>query len=148
MRKWKQGVYQIKNVNKYMGSGTSKTNTAIYRSSWERIVFEYLDLDESITLWGSEKYVIPYLYSIDNKLHRYFVDIYYETSSGLKYLIEIKPKSKLKRPTKNIKNITEYIQNHDKWKYAKQFADDKGMIFAIWTEDTVTSLKNQLIRCG
>lgn len=143
MKRWKQGIYTIKNPNKYLGSTTSKGITAVYRSSWERIAFEYLDKCNNVISWGSERVVVPYHFSIDNKVHRYYIDLYFETNDG-RFLIEIKPKSKLTRPGKGTKDRVEYIRNIDKWKSAKAYSKSIGATFSIWTEDTINNLKLQL----
>lgn len=149
MRKYKQGVYHIKNTEKYIGSQTSNEMTAIYRSSWEKIAFIYLDHNPNILKWGSECVVVPYKYRLDTtpKVRKYYIDIFFMDKFG-KHLIEIKPKNqtdfnKIKR-SKNKKNIIEYIKNVDKWNYAQVFAKENDMMFKIWTEEHINELKRQI----
>ena len=88
---FQQGRYSVKKREKYLGD----PNNIIYRSSWELKMFNYCDFNPSILKWNSEDVVIPYFWEGDNKMHRYYVDLYMEvqTNSGIKkFLVEIKPK--------------------------------------------------------
>jgi hypothetical protein len=147
--RYKQGIYNITNISKYIQSSTAKSNTAIYRSSWERIAFMYLDNNNSIKRWGSECVVIPYRFRLDkkDKLRKYYIDLIFEDSYGV-HLVEIKPKFKTDiNKIKNMKNerfLIEYVKNIDKWKYANEYAKQNNMKFTIWTEDHITELKRRL----
>ena len=48
--------------NKYKGN----INNIICRSSWERKMCRWCDLNENVLQWGSEEFSIPYLSPIDN----------------------------------------------------------------------------------
>jgi len=145
--KWKQGKYTPKFPNKYKGS-----LPIVYRSSWERRVFFFLDNHSSIISWGSESVIIKYKFQIDNKIHRYYIDVDFITKNKYgeekRYIIEIKPDEQTKPPkppkNKNKKAITRYNQalidfqrNQDKWVAAENWARSKGYIFSIWTEKTL-----------
>lgn len=149
-RRYKQGIYKVKNPSKYLGSATSKEATAIYRSSWEHVAFQYLDSAPNILKWGSELVVIPYHFRLDvvGKMRRYYMDLYFEDKLG-QHLIEIKPKGKADfnkiKKTKNERYISEYIQNIDKWNAASIYAKERGMTFQIWTEDHIKEIKNRII---
>jgi len=144
---WKQGKYEAKNPEKYKGS-----LPIVYRSSWEHRVFYFLDNNPSIIEWASESIVIPYVCQLDNKQHRYFVDINFIVNdrhgNQKRYLIEIKPFDQTVPPqppkTKSAKAIQRYNQtvlefqkNQDKWTFAKAWAAKNGYIFDIWTEKTL-----------
>lgn len=143
MSRYYKGKYKIKNPKKYKGD----VENAVYRSSWERAVMKWLDLNSQITEWAAEEIVIPYICATDNKRHRYFVDIYFKTKDDKKYLVEIKPEKqtkppkKPKRKTKNyISEQLTYAKNMSKWKAAKEFALYNDAKFVIWTENTIKSM--------
>lgn len=131
-----KGKYRVKNPDKYIGNADVVT----YRSSWERAAFLWCDRTVNVKKWSSEEVVIPYRYAVDERTHRYFVDLYLEMSNGDKWIIEIKP-SKETRPPKKGKNHKRYLQesvtyikNRNKWKAAEEFAKKQGWRFAIWDE--------------
>lgn len=118
------------------------------RSSYEiRFVSHYLDPSPDVVKWSSESVVIPYKYNIDGRLHRYFVDFWFEHRNGQEYLIEIKPKNQLKPPKPGkrrtrgfINRCLEYQKNQDKWAAAENFCKRvtakgrKKLSFKILTE--------------
>lgn len=138
-----RGKFTPKNKKKYVGDHTK----IVYRSLWERQTFRWLDEHTNIVEWNSEDVVIPYVCPTDNKVHRYFIDLYFKTVDGKRYLIEIKPKKETKPPKKPQRQtkrfITEtltYHKNQAKWQAATEFAKDNGVEFQVWTEDTLKSL--------
>lgn len=138
-----KGKYTPKNKNKYVGDHTK----IVYRSLWERQTFKWLDDHPHVLEWNSEDVIVPYVCETDNKVHRYFVDLYFKTKDGKKYLIEIKPKKETKPPKKPkrqtkrfISESLTYIKNQSKWKAATEFALDNGAVFQVWTEDTLKGL--------
>ena len=142
------GRYRVKNLNKYEGNPL----TVKYRSLWERQVFKWLDDNKSIVSWNSEEVVVPYICKTDNKKHRYFVDLYVKMENGNQYLVEIKPKNQTiapsnpKRKTKKyLKEVMTYVKNKSKWEAANIYAKNRGMIFQIWTEDTIKGLGIKLL---
>lgn len=138
-----KGKYSPLNPSKYAGDPTD----IIYRSLWERQVFKWCDYSSSVVKWSSETIVVPYRCKTDNKIHRYFIDLYIEFSSGKKILVEIKPKSQYQPPIKGNKSdkkflieVLKYAKNTSKWEAAQQFAEKNGVEFQIWTEDTLTKM--------
>lgn len=138
--KYHQGFFTPKNPQKYIGN----VNNIVYRSSYERKIFQWLDMSPKILKWNSEECVINYLNKIDGRVHRYFVDLYFECKNNKgetkKILAEIKPYNQTIPPRKG-KNKTTYInacltyqKNCDKWKYAREFAKSRGLEFVILTE--------------
>ena len=96
-RKYLQGVYNIKNPDKYAGNPTN----VCFRSSWELKFMNWVDANPSVVKWSSEETIIPYVCPTDNRAHRYFVDfkIQIKGKDGLKtWLVEIKPASQLVPP--------------------------------------------------
>ena len=145
MGKWYQGKYKLKHPEKYIGH-----DTPIYRSSWEARAFSYCDNNKNVLAWGSEIVVIPYFYDIDQKMHKYYTDLYMEVKDrdGVtrKYIVEIKPKDQTTTPkppkrktAKSMKNYRDKVlavrKNECKWEAARQFCKKKGYQFKIITED-------------
>ena len=144
-----KGKFKPKNTQKYRGD----PNNVVYRSLWERNAFRWLDENDSIVAWSSEEIVIPYRCATDNRIHRYFVDLWFETKTGEKYIIEIKPKKETtppknpgRRTKKYISESLTYIKNQSKWEAAQEFALKHNLIFAIWTEDTLKSLGIKILK--
>ena len=138
-----KGRYKIKNPDKYLGNPTN----VIFRSLWERNTFRWCENNPKVRAWSSEEIVVPYKCKVDNKLHRYFVDLYVEMNNGQTILVEIKPKKETlppkqpKRKTKKyINEVMTYIKNTSKWEAANQYANHKGWKFQVWTEETLKNL--------
>ncbi len=140
-----KGRYFPTNPKKYRGN----PNQIIYRSLWERKVMVYCDKNDAIIEWGSEEVIVPYLSPMDGKIHRYFPDFYMKVrqtnGTTKKFIVEVKPKSQCKEPVKNPKRRTTkwfnevktFAINQAKWKSAREFCEDKGMEFKIFTEDHI-----------
>lgn len=155
-----QGKYNPQNRNKYIGVRDPE-----YRSSWERSAFIKLDSNPNVLRWGSEIVVLPYVFELDGKKHKYYIDLYVEMRTGdtlVKWLIEIKPDDKLMPPKKPKINsaralrgynlrMADYYKNMDKWKFASRYATMYAMDFLIMTEkgvysvngDTLTKISNK-----
>ena len=136
-----KGHYKIKHPEKYEGD----PNTVVYRSLWERYTFKWCDHNPDIKSWSSEEVVIPYLYEVDKKYHRYFVDLKITFNDGKTILVEIKPHAQTappKKPSRRTKRyINEgytYIKNRNKWDAAAEFCENRGWHFEIWTEKYLT----------
>ena len=125
---------------------TGDPNNIICRSSWERKMCRWCDLNENVLQWGSEEFSIPYVSPIDNRVHKYFPDFIVklrENSGRTKtYVIEVKPKKQTrppkpgKRQTKSFIYETQtYAVNQAKWKAAEEFCADRMIEFKIITED-------------
>ncbi len=137
-----QGIYNCKNPKKYKG-----TTPIIYRSRMELSAFRFLDDSSNVLSWGSESVIIPYQSPIDNRLHRYFVDLVAEIkmkdNTIKKVLIEVKPEKQTKPPTitNRKKQSTILYEKHNyainlsKWKSAKEWCDKKGYVFLILNEN-------------
>lgn len=132
--------YLPENKEKYVGN----FKNIICRSTWERKMCKYLDLNENVITWGSEELKIPYFSPIDKKWHNYYPDfitkIKDKTDNMKTYLIEVKPKKQTKEPKKTksrvyIREMCRYTINTCKWKAAKKLCDDNGWTFKILTED-------------
>ena len=65
------GRYQVKDKAKYRGDFSS----VVYRSLWEKAVFQWCDKNEQVKGWSSEEVIVPYYYDVDKKYHKYYVDV-------------------------------------------------------------------------
>lgn len=140
-----QGVFTPNNPQKYKGS-----LPIFYRSSLELKVFRTIDQNPNIMSWGSESVVIPYISPIDNKIHRYFVDLNLTLLSNNKYekyLVEIKPyiqtiaptTSTRKKPQTILYEKVTYSVNQAKWKAAEMWCAKHNYKFIIYTEKHLKS---------
>lgn len=147
--KYAQGVYPIKNSDKFMGN----EEKCYYRSSYELKFMVYCDNSDHIVKWGSEMVAIPY-YDWDGKEHRYFIDFIVEDKNGVKWLIEVKPLEETlqvlknepppepkKESSKALENyeyaLKQWSLNRHKWAQAKQYAENRGYKFKIITEENL-----------
>ena len=138
-----RGRYIPKNPDKYRGDRSN----IIYRSSWERKLMVYCDITEAVIEWGSEEVIIPYLSPVDNRIHRYFPDFYMKVKQKngniKKFIIEVKPKNQCSPPNPKPKRKTKvwygqvktYVVNQAKWKFAREFCENRDMEFKILTEE-------------
>lgn len=153
--KYHQGLFIPKNKHK-LGK-VNQYGGVIYRSSWEKKVFNYLDLNDNVVAWMSEGIEIPYFLveskdgEYTNKPHRYYPDIYYELKREdgtiTKVVAEIKPYIETVKPiapknptAKSLQNfeyaIKMYLKNLAKWESAIEWCNKKGYTFIIITEKT------------
>jgi hypothetical protein len=146
--KYYKGKYRPVNIAKYEGN----FQHVEYRSSWERAVFKWCDLNEAIVKWSSEEVVVPYRCKTDNRMHRYFVDLKITFKNGDTYLIEIKPKKETLEPKKRsrtskgyLTEVLKYVKNMSKWEAAASYATAYNWKFEVWTEETIKGLGIKLL---
>ena len=136
------GRYKVTNPKKYKGDFTK----VVYRSLWEKYVFQWCDMNPDVKQWNSEETVIPYYYEVDKRYHRYFVDLKIVMKEKT-ILVEIKPERETAPPTgekrtkRYINESLTYIKNMNKWEAANEYAKDRGWEFQIWTEKTLQEMK-------
>jgi len=134
--------YKPSYPEKYQGN----PNNIICRSSWERKMCRWCDLNKNIISWASEEFSIPYVSPVDNRVHRYYPDYLIkvkESTGKIKtYVIEVKPKKQTTPPKKQKRQTKSYLYecqmyavNQAKWKAAKEFCLDNGVEFKIITEN-------------
>ena len=139
-----KGRYYPLNPKKYKGNPSQ----VIYRSLWERKLMVYCDKNEKVLEWGSEEIIIPYRSPKDNRIHRYFPDVYlkYRNKEGniTETVWEVKPKKQTqppripKRKTKSWRyNAEQYVINEAKWSACKKYCNKRGYNFQIITEDVL-----------
>lgn len=142
MAEYHQGFFRPKFPEKYKGDPSQ----IVYRSSWERKAFMWCDLNSNILQWASEEFSIRYFNPVTKKHHRYYPDLIMtmreSTGEIKKYVVEIKPLRQTTPPVQSSKKkaktfINEsltYQKNLAKWNAAKEWCDDRGIIFKIITE--------------
>mgnify|MGYP003625166841 CR=1 FL=1 len=135
------GRYKVKSRSKYKGN----PDNVVFRSLWERNAFKWCDDTKEVKYWVSEEVVIPYLWEVDKKYHRYFMDLKITFTNGNTILVEIKPEKETKPPAFNGKKTKRYInegltyiKNMNKWSAAQEYAADRGWGFEIWTENKLS----------
>ena len=140
-RKTYSGRFRPSNPGKYKGDPTN----IIYRSSWEKKVMLWCDVNSNVIKWSSEEIIVPYISPVDRRPHRYFPDFYVKgrlRGTGLKeYIIEVKPDRETRRPKPKVKVTKQYLNeirtysiNQAKWKAATTYAKDRKMKFVVLTE--------------
>ena len=145
------GRYTVKNPKKYKG----RVHEVVYRSLWERGVMTWLDVlnTKDVSWWNSEETVVPYVYN--KKIHRYFIDFTICFTSGQIVLVEVKPNKETKEPSlpksgrktkKFIAEMVKYNINQTKWEAASKYAEKKGYVFQVWTENTLSSMGIRIIK--
>ena len=142
-----KGTFIPKNPIKYVGN----PNNIIWRSTWERSLMRWLDENPDIVKWSSEETIVPYISPVDNKQHRYFVDFTATFKNGQTLLIEVKPKYQTVPPKiknsktqkgqqKMLAEMETFAVNDAKWKAADKYAQQRGMKFCIFTEESLQDL--------
>ena len=158
-----KGTFSPKHPEKCLNlNGRVRGHPITFRSSYEKIMANWLDLNNNILEWGSEITEIPYFSQIDGKSHRYITDFQFtcKTKDGEleKWLIEVKPSSQVPRldecgqiifpklePTargklnqKRIDRWQEYCnvlkKNHEKWTAARDWCRRNGFKFKVVTD--------------
>lgn len=139
--KRKQYPYTPKFINKYIGRYPIK-----FRSSWELRFAQWLDYNESVIKWSSERHAISYYDPVQMKYRRYFPDFYAKIKSDnryTEYIIEIKPKKETRPPRKTNKQSKKtklwqeatYITNSAKFQAAQEYCRKFGYCWKIVSED-------------
>jgi len=133
--KFSQGVYKVKNIEKYMGS-----KQPTYRSGWEFTFMSFCDNNPSVQQWASECVKIPYRDPLTGKQTVYVPDFlitYVDKNMGKHVeLIEIKPANQtlIEKVGKNPYNQAQYVKNMAKWSAASAWCRGQGIKFRIINE--------------
>ena len=115
---FRQGFYEIKNPQKYVGRGKPK-----YRSGWEFTFMLFLDNNDHILQWASESVSIPYR-NRNNTMRA--------------ELIEIKPrKQSLIEEKQSQRDRAQVAINYAKWDAATRWAKQNGLTFRVINEDQI-----------
>lgn len=136
--KFSQGIYLIKNPQKYIGRRDPK-----YRSSWEMTFMMFCDNNPSIQEWASEPVKIPYRDPLTGKQTVYVPDflIRYLDKNMKQHaeLVEIKPANQTlkEKVGKNPYNQAQYVKNIAKWSAASDWAKNHGLNFRVINEQDI-----------
>ena len=71
MTSFAQGIYKVRNPQKYVGKGSPK-----YRSGWELSFFQFCDNNDAVLEWASEAISIKYQHPLTGKLTNYVPDAF------------------------------------------------------------------------
>lgn len=136
MAKWAQGIFEVKNPNKYLGNHKPK-----YRSGWEFTFMTFCDNNSSVLQWASESIRIPYRNPLTGKMTVYIPDflVIYQNKYGQRIaeVVEIKPKkqSLIESKTASARDRAVVAINHAKWAAANAYCKMNGLKFRVITED-------------
>jgi len=136
--KFSQGVYKIKNPEKYVGAGSPR-----YRSSWEMTFMMFCDNNPSIQQWSSEPVRIPYRDPLTGKQTVYvpdFLIVYIDKNTRRHVeMIEIKPSNQMLREKvgKNPYNQAQFVKNQAKWAAAGNWCKQQNISFRIINETDI-----------
>jgi hypothetical protein len=136
--KFSQGVYNVKNPDKYVGLVEPR-----FRSSWELTFMNFCDTNESVKKWSSEPVKIPYKDPLTGKQTVYIPDflITYvdKAKRELVEMIEIKPASQTlkEKVGNNPYNQAQFIKNQAKWAAAAAWCQQQGIKFRIMNETDI-----------
>jgi hypothetical protein len=131
-----KGLYTPKLPQKYIGD-VSKIR---FMSSWELRFFRFCDGNPHIVRWASEEIAIPYYNPVKQRMANYYPDIYMEVlkpgdTTPTKMLVEIKPNKDFQLTNKSTTyDKVMMVINEAKWKSAKAFCDQHGIIFKVVSE--------------
>lgn len=133
--KYSQGIYTVKNLEKYVGS-----KPPYCRSSWETTFCMFCDNNPAIQEWASEPIKIPYRDPLTGKQTVYVPDFlikYVDKNQKLHVeLVEIKPSNQqlIEKVGKNPYNQAQFVKNQAKWAAATNFCKQRGIRFRVINE--------------
>ena len=136
MANWAQGIYEVKNPQKYVGKHKPK-----YRSGWEFTFMNFCDNNKNVMYWASEAIAIPYRNPLTGKQSRYIPDFFvvYQNKFGrqIAEVVEIKPKkqSLIESRAASARDRAVVAVNHAKWQAANAYCKQQGYTFRVITED-------------
>jgi hypothetical protein len=137
MANFRQGVYTVKNINKYVGKSKPR-----YRSGWEMTFMMFLDNNDNILQWASESISIPYRNPLTGKQSMYIPDFFVtyrgRNNTTTAELIEIKPKKQSLLESKASDRDRAIVAvNYAKWDAATKWARRQGLTFRVINEDQI-----------
>lgn len=136
MAKFAQGLYTVKNPEKYVGKGVPR-----YRSGWEFTFMTFCDNNEHILQWASESIQIPYRNPLTGKNTIYIPDFFvvYRTkdNSVKAEIVEIKPRKQsiIESKKASASDRAAVAINHAKWAAAQAWCKRQGLTFRVVTEN-------------
>ena len=137
MPNFRQGLYTVKNADKYVGKGTPK-----YRSGWEFTFMMFLDSNDNVLQWASESVRIPYRNPLTGKQSIYIPDFLVtyrgRNNTTIAELIEIKPKKQSLLESKASDRDRAIVAvNYAKWHSATLWCKKNGLTFRVINEDMI-----------
>jgi hypothetical protein len=137
MAKYANGLYEIKNPQKYVGN-----KQPYYRSSWELAMMNFCDNNPNIQQWASEALHINYRNPFTGKNTIYVPDflIIYVDKNGQKHgeVVEIKPlKETMMESAKSKRDKAMVALNTYKWDAARKFCAAQGLTFRVVNESDI-----------
>lgn len=154
--------YNVMFPNRCLNYTLYGKKTFVFRSSWEKRVMSFLELNSLVVEWGYElpdmvvKYKLPEPDTGVIKEHRYIPDVYVKMKkpdgTTVQMIWEIKPKKETVAPVKP-KRMTEkskknyimaqltWAKNQAKWAVAVDHFSRIGMKFSVVTEDSIFNNK-------
>lgn len=135
MTSFAQGIYKVRNPQKYVGKGSPK-----YRSGWELSFFQFCDNNDAVLEWASEAISIKYQHPLTGKLTNYVHDVFlrYRTKNNVvcTEIVEIKPrKQSLIEGKMTERDRMVVAVNHAKWAAARAWCKRAGIVFRVITEN-------------
>ena len=110
------------------------TEPICYRSGWELIVAQILDMDASVEQYFYEAIKIPYVYNIRaNKVRTYYPDFLIVYKDGTAKLVEVKQKRML-----NNKLVQKKAEAGRQWAEKQK---KRPTTYEIWEDSTIKSFK-------
>ena len=138
---YRQGIYTIKNVGKYVGK-----NKPRYRSGWEMTFMMFLDNNDNIINWASESISIPYRNPFTGRDTFYVPDffvVYQKDGVRKAELVEIKPKGQaVMEMARSQQEKAAVALNMVKWAAARAWCKQMGATFRVLTEEDIYNNTN------
>lgn len=143
-KKKKYENFMPRNSTKYIGK-----YPIIIRSSWEKMMCQWLDANPEVTKWSSESHIIYYYDPIQMKNRRYYPDFFAtivnKKKQPVKYIIEVKPDKETRPPVKTRGQSTKtklhqeatYLTNQAKFNAAQKYCKKLGYHFKLLTEKEI-----------
>lgn len=136
MSKFAQGIYTVKNLQKYVGKHQPR-----YRSGWEFTFMTFCDNNDNILYWASEAISVPYRHPLTGKPTTYIPDFFvvYKNKYGkqIAEVVEIKPKkqSLIESKVASARDRAIVAINHAKWNACASWCKQHGYTFRVITEE-------------
>ena len=143
MANFRQGSYQPRNKEKYVGKGIPR-----YRSGWELSFMTFCDNNDHVINWASESIAIPYRHPLTGKMSTYVPDflVMYRgpNNTTRAEVIEIKPKNQsLVESKMNNQQRAVIAVNYAKWAAAQKWCAQQGLTFRVINEDMIFHQDNK-----
>jgi len=124
--------YKNKRYHKNHKSGhllTKKGGRIFYRSSWEKIFAEYLDIEDLVFSFSLESLTLPYIDSNNRKRYTR-IDFLIILENGERSIVEIKPES-----------LLDYNQNRFKMIGHKEYCKEKNIQYFHIGKDIILDIE-------